>query len=76
MGNAYTTYRQSLKELGMDTLERRREILCLRFAKKSLKNEKLKRNMNWLREKKGNMQWERLERQDLKSQQSHLWQNY
>ena len=42
MGNAYTTYRQSLKELGMDTLERRREILCLRFAKKCLKNEKLK----------------------------------
>ena len=42
MGNAYTTYRQSLKELGMDTLERRREILCLRFAKKCLKNEKFK----------------------------------
>ena len=34
--------RQSLKELGMDTLERRREILCLRFAKKCLKNQKSK----------------------------------
>ena len=40
--NSYKTYRQSLKEPGMDTLERRREILCLRFAKKCLKNEKLK----------------------------------
>ena len=42
MENSYKTYRQSLKEPGMDTLERRREILCLRFAKKCLKNEKLK----------------------------------
>ena len=32
--------------------------------------------MKWLRETNGNMQWERLERRDLKSQQSHLWQNY
>ena len=42
MGNSYKTYRQSLKELRLDTLEKRREILCLKFAKKCLKNEKLK----------------------------------
>ena len=42
MGNNYNTYRQSLKELKLDTLERRREILCLKFAKKCLQNEKLK----------------------------------
>ena len=36
MGNNYNTYRQSLKELKLDTLERRRETLCLKFAKKNV----------------------------------------
>ena len=31
-----------LKELRLETLEKRREILCLKFAKRCLKNEKVK----------------------------------
>ena len=42
MGKTYNTYKQSLKELRLDTLERRREILCLKFAKNCLQNEKMK----------------------------------
>ena len=33
----YTDYNSALKELNLETLSKRREILCLRFAKKSLK---------------------------------------
>ena len=42
MGKDYISYKNSLKELRLETLEKRREILCLRFAKKCLKNEKVK----------------------------------
>ena len=38
----YTTYRAGLKYLNMQTLEQRREVLCLRFAKRCLKTEKVK----------------------------------
>ena len=42
IGNEYSTYRNGLKSLKLDTLEKRREILCLRFAKNCLKHEKMK----------------------------------
>ena len=42
MGSSYKSYKESLKELRLNSLEKRREILCLRFAKKCLKNEKFK----------------------------------
>ena len=38
----YTNYKNGLKELRIESLEKRRENLCLRFAKKCLKNEKVK----------------------------------
>ena len=38
----YKTYKQGLKMLNIQTLEKRREMLCLRFAKKCLENEKVK----------------------------------
>ena len=38
----YTTYKQGLKVLKMDTLVKRRELLCLRFAKNCTKNEKVR----------------------------------
>ena len=38
----YKTYKQGLKMLNIQTLEKRREMLCLRFAKKCLENEKYK----------------------------------
>ena len=37
----YTNYKQGLKYLRMDTLEKRREMLCLKFAKKCTTNEKV-----------------------------------
>ena len=38
----YESYNQALKSLNLETLFVRREKLCLRFAKKCLKNEKSK----------------------------------
>ena len=42
MGKGYTNYKDGLKELKMETLEERRTMLSLRFAKKCLKSEKYK----------------------------------
>ena len=39
----YKGYKRGLKTLRIQTLEKRREMLCLRFAKNCLKNEKLKK---------------------------------
>ena len=38
----YTDYKSALKELNFESLSKRREILCLRFAKKSLKLQNFK----------------------------------
>ena len=42
MGNNYSSYKNSLKDLKLDTLEKRRDFLCLKFAKNCLNNEKMK----------------------------------
>ena len=42
MGKSYKNYNLSLRELKLDSLEKRRELLSLRFAKNCLKNEKMK----------------------------------
>ena len=42
MGNSYKTYKDSLRVLKLDSLERRREKLCLQFAKICTTHEKLK----------------------------------
>ena len=42
MGKDYSTYKEGLKILKMDNLKQRREKLCLSFAKKCTKNEKVK----------------------------------
>ena len=42
MGKNYKTYRNGLKLLKIDSLNRRREKLCLTFAKNCTKNEKVK----------------------------------
>ena len=54
MGKNYSTYKNGLTVLKMDTLEKRRELLCLRFAKNSLKSEKVK-NMFPLKKSKHGM---------------------
>ena len=41
LGNRFTTYKNGLKELKMNTLDERRKQICLKFAKNCLKNEKL-----------------------------------
>ena len=41
--NNYKGYKSGLKTLRIQTLEKRREILCLKFAKNCLKDEKLKK---------------------------------
>jgi hypothetical protein len=40
LNEKYTGYQQGLAKLGLESLEARREILCLNFAKKCVKNEK------------------------------------
>ena len=37
----YTSYKNGLKKLNLQTLEERRALLCLRFSKKCLSNEKV-----------------------------------
>ena len=42
LGNNYINYKDGLKKLKIENLFKRREEICLNFAKKCLKNEKLK----------------------------------
>ena len=43
MGSKYTNYNDALKKLNLQTLDERRQTLCLKFAKKCLETEKLKK---------------------------------
>ena len=52
--NNYKSYKSGLKVLGLETLEDRRERICLRFAKNCLKDKKLK-NLFPIRKSKHNM---------------------
>ena len=40
MGKNYTSYKAGLEMLKIENLDKRRERLCLNFAKKSIQNEK------------------------------------
>ena len=40
--NNYTSYKRGLRQLNLMTLDKRREELCLKFAKKCLKNDKVR----------------------------------
>ena len=42
LGNSYTNYTNGLKTLNLESLVKRRKLLCLRFAKNCIKNEKVK----------------------------------
>jgi len=42
MGEQYKSYENSLKELGIESLQNRREKLCLKFARKCVANENTK----------------------------------
>ena len=42
LGNNYSTYKNGLQKLKMEILNKRREPICLKFAKNWLKNEKVK----------------------------------
>ena len=54
LGHEYKDYNSALHRLNLQTLEERREFLCLNFAKKCTKNEKLK-HMFPIKERKHNM---------------------
>ena len=43
LGKSYTTYKNGLKYLNSYTLDRRRENLCINFAKKCLKTDKVRK---------------------------------
>ena len=43
LGDFYKTYDQALNVLELENLSDRREFLCLQFAKKCLKNDKMKK---------------------------------
>ena len=43
LGKKYTSYSNALKELNIDSLQERRESLCIKFAKKCLKVNKLRK---------------------------------
>ena len=43
LGKSYTTYKNGLKYLNLYTLDRRRENLCINFAKKCLKTDKVRK---------------------------------
>ena len=67
LGPKYTTYKEGLKILKMQTLNDRREALCLSFAKKCLRNEKVK-SMFPIRKIKHKMEKRNIEKfQNLKA---------
>ena len=43
MGSKYTNYSDALEKLNLETLDERRQSLCLKFAKKCVETEKLKK---------------------------------
>ena len=60
MGQKYKSYKNSLIELNLESLEERREGLCLRFAQKCTKNERTQK-MFPLRMKPHNMKTRNIE---------------
>ena len=42
LGDSYQSYESGLEKLGLETLEKRRDQMCLKFAKQCLKIEKMK----------------------------------
>ena len=42
LGDRYKSYKEALKTIKIDSLEERRQQICLKFAKQCLRNEKLK----------------------------------
>ena len=83
MGRNYSTYKEGLKKLKLDDLNQRREKLCLSFAKKCLKNEKVKDicflwkkvSIEWRKEKAENFKMLKPIQTDIKNQLFHTWQN-
>ena len=45
LGEKYLNYKNALEMVKLDSLEERREKLCLKFAKQCLRHDKLKRRL-------------------------------
>ena len=41
-GNGYKSYEEALEQLGLETLEKRRDLMCLKFSKQCLKLDKMR----------------------------------
>ena len=63
-GQKYKGYSNALNALNLETLEERRENLCLRFAKKCIRNDKTK-NMFPLNRKAHNMKTRNFEKYEV-----------
>ena len=64
LGPKYRGYRKALNALSLETLEERRENLCLRFAKKCVRNDKTK-SMFPLNKKAHNMKTRDFEKYEV-----------
>ena len=59
--NNYTSYKSGLRQLNLQTLNKRRDKLCLKFAKKCLKNDKVRdlfpknKSKHRIKKRKGNL---------------------
>lgn len=42
LGDRYLSYEEALEQLGLETLERRRDKMCLKFSKQCLKLDKMR----------------------------------
>ena len=74
MGKGYSTYKKALKELKIDNLNERRTKLCLTFAKKSLKNEKVK-DMFPLQKSKHHMKKRKMKKYQIKKAFTKRYKN-
>ena len=72
--NGYQTYTKALRKLGMKKLSDRRELLCLNFAKKCVKNPKTK-HMFPLNDKTHEMKTRKTEKFYVQNAQSERLKN-
>ena len=52
MGNEYRIYEDALQKIGIDSLKKRKEALCLNFVKKCLESENERYNKVFKKKKK------------------------
>ena len=74
MGKSYTTYKNGLEYLKLDTLDKRREKLCLKFANQCMKTDKVKKFFP-LENSKHKMKTRKKEKYKIFKQNTKRYQN-